>query len=139
MRLPSDTALLVIEGPAGADPGAKAMIAGLVAAWREERLPVFALRPGDAFAETELELDTVGATTLVICGALAKGSVEATLRAFAALGYRVFLVEDACSPASDMRALAGDDAKVVDGATTLAAARRARARERWKAARRGGG
>ena len=48
MRLPSDAALIVIEGSAGADPAAEAVIAALVAAWREERLPVFAIRAGAA-------------------------------------------------------------------------------------------
>jgi len=134
MRLPSDAALIVIEGSAGADPAAEAVIAALVAAWREERLPVFAIRAGAAFAETERELEGIGATTLVVCGA----SVEATVRTAAGLGYRAFVVEDACWSAGGMRALAGMEAKVVDGATARAAARRARARERWKAARLGG-
>ena len=52
----------------------------------------------DAFAGTELEarLDDLGATTLVVCGVLTHNSVETTVRAAASLGYRVFVVADAC-------------------------------------------
>ena len=41
-------------------------------------------------------LDGLGATTLVICGVLTHNSVEATARHAGDLGYRVFVVADAC-------------------------------------------
>jgi len=52
----------------------------------------------DAFAGTALEarLDDYGATTLVVCGVLTHNSVESSVRAAASLGYRVFVVADAC-------------------------------------------
>ena len=119
-------------GPAQ-QPGAERTIAALLAAWREEGLPIVhirhdsvepdspyrpdrpshafkpetAPRPGEAVvaktahsafvgAALEETLDGVGATTLVICGALTHNSVEATARHAADLGYRVFVVADAC-------------------------------------------
>ena len=66
-----------------------------------------------AFVGTALEarLDELGATTLVICGALATHALEASARHAADLGYQVFVVADACRPADalDLRwpALAG--------------------------------
>jgi nicotinamidase-related amidase len=52
----------------------------------------------DAFAGSQLEarLDDLGVTTLVVCGVLTHNSVEASVRAAASLGYRVFVVADAC-------------------------------------------
>jgi len=102
-----------------------------------------------AFVGTRLEeaLDALGATTLVVCGVLTHNSVEASVRHAADLGYRVFVVADACWavdvvdlagrrwPAEDVHALslaclAGEYAEVVDLAMALAAARLARARQR---------
>jgi nicotinamidase-related amidase len=116
--------------------------------------PVIGKRAGSAFAGTGLEaaLDAIGATTLVVCGALTHNSIEATVRAASGLGYRAFLVADACWavdvrdlggklwPAEDVHALSlanlhGEYARVVTRETALEAARRARARERWKAGR----
>lgn len=107
-----------------------------------------------AFVGTALEetLDALGATTLVLCGVLTHNSLEATARHAGDLGYRVFVVADACWatevqvagrlwPAADVHALSlahldGEYAAVVDCAQTLVAARLARARERAKQAQR---
>ena len=102
-----------------------------------------------AFVSTGLEglLDELGATTLVICGALTPNSVEATVRHAGNLGYQVFVVGDACWAvdktdlrgqrwlADDVHALSlahleGEYASVVDAATTLRAAAAAKARQR---------
>jgi nicotinamidase-related amidase len=118
--------------------------------------PVMAKRTHSAFADTGLEarLDAIGATTLVVCGVLTQNSVEATVRAAADIGYRVFLVGDACWavdvrdlrgrlwPAEDVHALSlanlhGEYAEVVTCESALAAGRRAMARQRWAAERRG--
>jgi nicotinamidase-related amidase len=193
MRLPSDAALILVDlqqaidderwGPRN-NPQAERAIAALLAAWREESLPIVhirhdsvepnspyrpdrpthafkpesAPRPGEAivgksahsaFVGTNLEktLDGLGATTLVICGVLTHNAVEATARHAADLGYRVFVVADACWavaladgagwawPAEvvhrlALACLAGEYAAVVDSETTLAAARLAKARLR---------
>jgi nicotinamidase-related amidase len=193
MRLPCDAALIVIDvqdaiddplwGPRN-NPGAEAVIAGLLAAWRAEALPIFHIRhdstePGSpyrpnspghgfkpaarplagetvigksansAFVGTALEeaLDEIGATTLVVCGVLTNNSVEATVRHGGNLGYRIFVVADACWavdkqdlsgrlwPAADVHALSlanlhGEYAEVVDSVTALRAAAMANARRR---------
>ena len=193
MRLPCDAALIVIDvqqaiddprwGPRN-NPGAEAMIAALLAAWRAESLPIFHIRhdstePGSpyradgpghgfkpaaeplagetvigksangAFVATPLEeaLDAIGATTLVVCGALTNNSVETTVRHGGSLGFRIFVVADACWavdrrdlsgrlwPAADVHALSlanmqGEYAEVVDGAAALRAAALANARRR---------
>jgi nicotinamidase-related amidase len=131
-------------------------------AFKPEAMPlpgeqVTAKRTNSAFIDTNLEtaLDAIGATTLVVCGALTQNSVEATVRHAANLGYRVFLVGDACWavdvrdlrgrlwPAEDVHALSlanlhGDYAEVVTCDTALAAGRRAKARQRWADRRKGG-
>jgi nicotinamidase-related amidase len=102
-----------------------------------------------AFIGAGLEglLDELGATTLVLCGALTPNSVEATARHAGNLGYQVFVVADACWavdkvdlrgkrwPAEDVHALSlahlqGEYGSVVDTATTLLAAATAKARQR---------
>jgi nicotinamidase-related amidase len=102
-----------------------------------------------AFVGTGLEglLDELGATTLVICGALTPNAVEATARHAGDLGYQVFVVGDACWAveetdlrgkvwlADDVHAISlahlqGEYASVVDAATTLRAAATAKARQR---------
>ena len=107
-----------------------------------------------AFVGTRLEeaLDALGATTLVVCGVLTHNSLEATARHAGDLGYRVFVVADACWavdvrdlegrlwPAEDVHALSlahldGEYAEVVNCAATLQAAGLANARSRLKAAR----
>jgi nicotinamidase-related amidase len=104
-----------------------------------------------AFVGTNLEetLDALGATTLVVCGVLTHNSVESTVRHGADLGYRVFVVADACWatgladlagrlwPAEAVHALAlaalnGEFAEVVSSAATLEAAHMAKARSRLK-------
>ena len=124
MRLPTDAALIVID---------EASAGVLIEVWREERLPLFqpGAKPGGAFADGELEaaLDAIGATTLVICGTAFD---DPTLQAATSLGYRVFLLGDEPG-AFD---IGGEAARVATLEMALAAARRARARERWKAARR---
>ena len=105
-----------------------------------------------AFVGTSLEslLDELGATTLVICGALTPNSLEATARHAGNLGYQVFVVADACWavdkidlrgkrwPAEDVHALSlahleGEYARIVDAATALGAATSAKARQRHAA------
>jgi nicotinamidase-related amidase len=98
----------------------------------------------------EQALDALGATTLVVCGALTNNSVEATVRHGGNLGYRIFVVEDACwavekrDPfgrlwsAEDVHALSlanmqGEYAEVVTCRQALAAAAQAKARQRAKA------
>jgi nicotinamidase-related amidase len=102
-----------------------------------------------AFVGTGLEglLDELGATTLIICGALTPNAVEATARHAGDLGYQVFVVGDACWAveetdlrgqvwlADDVHAISlahlqGEYASVVDAATTLRAAATAKARQR---------
>ena len=60
--------------------------------------PVFAKEATSAFADGRLDatLTKLGVTCLVLCGVLTQNSVEATARGGGDLGYRVFLVEDAC-------------------------------------------
>jgi nicotinamidase-related amidase len=169
-----------IDGPrrdAGEAPEAEKNIAALIAAWRAEGLPLVhvgrqptgaasALAPpregeivivrnaSSAFVGVDLEgrLDELGATTLVICGALASHALEASARHAGDLGYQVFVVADACLaadtvdlkgrlwPAEEVRALSlarlkGETATIVDVATTLRAAATAKARQRRGAGR----
>ena len=166
-----------IEGSrqgAGACPEVETTIAALIAAWRTEGLPlahvgrqpfVPAIPPLDgeivivrnatsAFVGADLEarLDELGATTLVLCGALATHALEASARHASDLGYQLFVVADACRaadavdlsgrlwPAEDVRALTlarlrGEIATIVDLATTLRAAATAKARQRRGAGR----
>jgi len=106
MRLPTDAILLLGDG---ADPE-------LGRVWREEQLPLRML--GFDLAELE-NLETA---TVVAAGS---GAAEAA-QAAARLGFRTFLVgEDA----------AVEGVRSVALAEALAAARGARARERWRAAR----
>ena len=109
---------------------------------------VVAAEAASAFVGTALEasLDELGATTLVICGALATHALEASARHAADLGYQMFVVADACRaadaldlngrlwPAENVRALAlarlAEDATIVDAATALRAAATAKARQR---------
>jgi len=107
-----------------------------------------------AFIGASLEglLDELGATTLVLCGALTPNSVEATARHAGNLGYQAFVVADACWavdkvdlrgkrwPAEDVHALSlahleGEYATIVDTMTTLRAAASAKARQRRGAGR----
>jgi nicotinamidase-related amidase len=181
MRLPGDAVLLIIDAPEAIDPRlgsgdapeADRNIAALIAAWRAEGLPLVhvgrqptpSLPPLDgeivivrdatsAFVGADLEarLDELGATTLVICGALATHALEASAWHAADLGYQVFVVADACRaadtvdlngrlwPATDVRALSlahlsGETATIVDVETALRAAATAKARQRRGAGR----
>jgi nicotinamidase-related amidase len=179
MRLPADAVLLIIDALEAIDPSqgdaaeAERNIAALVAAWRAEDLPlvhvgrqsppaaesldgeIVIVRDGtSAFVGADLEarLDELGATTLVLCGALATHALEATARHAGDLGYQVFVVADACRaadavdlrgrlwPAEDVRALilarlSGETATIVDVETALRAAGMAKARQRRAAGR----
>src|SRR6202042_2003760 len=161
-----------VAGPrpgVGACPDVETNIAPLVAAWRTEGLPlahvgrqpagsplpplegeiVIVRHATSAFVGGDLaaSLDELGATTLVLCGALATHALEASARHAADLGYQVFVVADACRaadtvdlrgrlwPAEDVRAAAlahleGETATIVDVATSLRAAATAKARQR---------
>jgi hypothetical protein len=111
MRLPTDSTLLL---GVGAEPE-------LEQVWREERLPVLAL--GGDLSGIEAALEGIGTATVVACG---QGGAQAAAAA-ATLGFRTFLVGEA----------AADGVVAVTLAQALEAARVARARERWKAARAG--
>jgi nicotinamidase-related amidase len=166
-----------VDGPrhgVGDGSEVETAIAALIAAWRAEGLPlahvgrqsagspfpplkgeiVIVRNATSAFdgADLEARLDELGATTLVLCGALATHALEASARHGADLGYQVFVVADACRavdtadlkgrlwPAEDVRALAlahlkGETATIVDVATTLRAAETAKARQRREAGR----
>jgi nicotinamidase-related amidase len=166
-----------VDGPdqgAGDGREVETNIAALVTAWRTEELPlahvgrqlagspfppldgeiVIVRNATSAFVGADLEarLDELGATTLVLCGALATHALEASARHAADLGYQVFVVADACRaldtadlggrlwPAEHVRALAlarlkGEAATIVDVATTLRAAATAKARQRREAGR----
>lgn len=69
--------------------------------------PVFGKETTSAFSDGRLDatLTRLGLTCLVLCGVLTQNSVEASARAAGDLGYRVFLVEDACraSAKTDLR------------------------------------
>jgi len=145
MRLPADATLLVL-GPPGenADADAEAMAARLIEAWRREGLPAIDMRgdPDDvaeAFAGGQLEerLDDFGATTLVLCGR--EAAVGACARDAAARGFHAFVVVDACWRSGETTTATApwrEDAIAVDGATALAAAALAKARQRREAGRR---
>ena len=105
MRLPPDTVLLC-----GAEAPPE-----LLAVWAEERLAVLPLPAPD---QLEAALEALGTTTVVVVG---DGAAAA-----AALGFRVFWIGDEPAP---------EGVRAVTLAQTLAAARLARARERWKAGR----
>ena len=161
-----------VDGPdqgAGDGREVETNLAALVTAWRTEELPlahvgrqlaaspfpplegeiVIVRNATSAFVGADLEarLDELGATTLVLCGALATHALEASARHAADLGYQVFVVADACRaldtadlggrlwPGEHVRALAlarlkGEAATIVDVATTLRAAATAKARQR---------
>jgi hypothetical protein len=110
MRLPTDTTLLLGDG---ADPE-------LGRVWREEQLPLLAL------GFDLVELENLETATVVAAGS---GAAEAAAAA-ARLGFRTFLVSGDAA-VEGVRVVALDEA--------LAAARGARARERWRASRRLGG
>jgi nicotinamidase-related amidase len=181
MRLPADAVLLIIDAQEAVDgprPGAglevETNIAALAAAWRAEGLPlahvgrqpagsplpplegeiIIVRNAASAFVGADLEarLDELGATTLVLCGALATHALEASARHAGDLGYQVFIVADACRaadtvdlrgrlwPAEEVRALSlahlkGETATIVDAATALRAAATAKARQRRAAGR----
>ena len=104
-----------------------------------------------AFVGTRLEeaLDSIGATTLVVCGVLTNNSLEATVRHGGNLGYRIFVVADACWavdksdlsgriwPAEDVHALSlanmqGEYAEIVESPLALQAAALANMRRRMR-------
>ena len=146
MRLPGDAALLITDDPRAADA-----TAALLQVWREEALPLFHIagahdpdaiageawivaRADSAFADTDLEarLDAIGATTLVFADGFVRERLQATVLAATERGYRVFVVGGAA--ATDL----GGDVRVVSDETAIEAARRAKFRQRWAVARRGG-
>ena len=154
MRLPADATLIVVHGAGPHDAGApgEANVAGLLAAWRAEALPVVHLgagaqvrpsaapigsetviardaTPGGALAEA---LDAIGATTLVLCGDATE--IPKTVREAVSLGCHAFVVADAAWNGAAPVAI--EDGKVVDCLAALAAASVAKARQRRSAARR---
>jgi len=104
---------------------------------------------GSAFVDGALEaaLDAIGATHLVLCGVLTNNSLESTARHAGDLGYRVFVVEDACWAVDKTDAgghvwpaeavhrlslanLAGEYARVVSSARAIEATQTAAARRK---------
>jgi nicotinamidase-related amidase len=90
-----------------------------------------------AFIGTDLEtlLDDFGATTLVVCGILGKPSLEASVRDGANLGYRLFVVADACWTTGEgedfsLARIAEEKGEIVDCAMALRAAALANVRRR---------
>jgi nicotinamidase-related amidase len=90
-----------------------------------------------AFAGTDLEaaLDGFGATTLVVCGILGNPSLAASVRDGANLGYRLFVVADACGSTGEgeefsLAPMQDEMAEIVDCATTLRAAAMANIRRK---------
>jgi hypothetical protein len=132
MRLPDDAALLIPD-----DPLAGGATDVLLQAWREEALPVFPIDPrgGDAFSGADLEarLDAIDATTLVFTGGFESARLCAMVLAAAERGYRVFVVGGE-QAANDF----GGEVRIVSVETAIEAARRAKFRQRWALARRGG-
>ena len=108
MRLPTDATLLIGEG---ADPE-------LERVWREQRLPVLPI--GSELAGLEAALDATA--TVVAAG---RGAAEVATEA-ARLGFRTFLV-------GEVTAVEG--VRTASPTEALEAARSARSRERWRAAR----
>ncbi|MBK9081306.1 MAG: cysteine hydrolase [Rhizobiales bacterium] len=109
-----------------------------------------------AFADGRLDaaLTKLGVTALVLCGVLTQNSVEATARAAGDLGYRVFVVADACRASAKTDAagrrwsaaevhalslanLAGEYARIVEADTAVMAARLAAAIRDRRAAKAG--
>jgi hypothetical protein len=131
MRLPADAALLLL-GPADGEA-----IDALRQAWTAEALPILEAPAEAPFADGALEraLDALGATTLVLAG---PGGGRAARQA-AALGYRLFVVEEACPGPIDIDDLIPDAARLVPLSLTLQAAAQANFRKRWRAARRPAG
>jgi nicotinamidase-related amidase len=118
--------------------------------------PVFGKETTSAFADGRLDaaLTKLGVTSLVVCGVLTQNSVEATARAAGDLGYRVFVVEDACRASAKTDAtgrrwsaeevhalscanLAGEYARIVGTETAILAARLAAAIGERRAAKAG--
>jgi len=111
--------------------------------------PIVAKHTGSAFVggALEAELDAIGATHLVLCGVLTHNSLESTARHAGDLGYRAFVVEDACWAADkkdlsghvwpaeavhrlSLANLAGEYARIASTAQTIEAARLAASRRR---------
>jgi nicotinamidase-related amidase len=139
LRLPADATLIILGSVGAGDERTLANLAALIAAWREQELPVAHVAAG-GFAGTELErlLDDSGATTLVLCGEL--GPLEAAVRDAVRLGYHAFVPLDACWPEASrsdsvVQRLASEEAAVVDTASALLAVATAKFRQRRLAER----
>ncbi len=138
MRLPADAALIVLASGEATEPEAVAALRG---AWETEGLPVFEAQAKQAFGEDGLEarLDALGVTTLVICGIAAPEAASEAIRGAASLGFRLFVVAEACADGLDLRGLAPDAARIASLEITLQASQGANFRRRWRAARDRGG
>jgi Isochorismatase family len=91
----------------------------------------------------ETELTERGCTTLVVCGVATDGSVEATVRHAADLGYRIFVVEDACTATAGVdllgRSWTANDVHVLAlGRMAACGARLVNTRTAWIAAKSAG-
>ena len=113
--------------------------------------PIVPKHTGSAFISgaLEAESDAIGATHLVLCGVLTHNSLESTARHAGDLGYRVFVVEDACWAADkkdlsghvwpaeavhrlSLANLSGDYARVATTAETIEASQLAAARRKLR-------
>jgi nicotinamidase-related amidase len=172
MRLPADSTLVILDAPDALLPEETvANVEALLAAWREQSLPIVHVRrdvdatappqgawtatppaaaaesvvtraAASAFEGSDLEalLDALGATTLVVCGALGHDALGATVRDGLDRGFRIFVVAGACWPAEEtnawsLAALADGEARIVSVVSTLAAAATAMSRRRRDEAR----
>jgi isochorismate hydrolase len=121
VRLPRDTALVIVEPIDPLDTAPAAALAGLLTAWRGADMPRVRISPMDesradeskegdepvihrsglsVFGCTALDarLTAAGITTLVLCGSDHDGTLGAAISEAAQRGYRVVVAHDACAP-----------------------------------------
>ncbi|MBS7697238.1 MULTISPECIES: hypothetical protein [unclassified Chelatococcus] len=139
VRLPQDTALIVLSAGAAAPALREEPLAALISAWRAADMPRAILTPmhdpvqgadadipvmvygvGGIFSETglDLRLTAAGITTMVLATAsdpvhLIRGATEAV-----SLGYRVIIVADEDTPADGLLSVA--DVKITTAAAVAA-------------------
>ncbi|MFC7395597.1 isochorismatase family protein [Chelatococcus sp. GCM10030263] len=146
VRLPQDTALVIIEPVDQLDAAAAVAVAGLLAGWRDADMPRVRISAADGtreggepvirrsspsvFGSTALDsrLTAAGITTLVFCGSNHDGALGAALREAAERGYRVVVAGDGCAPAAPddfaARAKLAAAVDILNGLALLAARKR---------------
>lgn len=85
----------LIDGHAGADLVESVVI--------PERSRIITHKRPGPFASSNLQevLDSEGITDVIVCGVATNASVESTVRQASDLGYRTFVLDDACSAADE--------------------------------------